>query len=116
MKRSHVRIMAVESSASCLKATASTFSHPINLDQRRVIECAEFTRNKLPQRTFLSWALLVGALVFAFGLAPRPAAAATHVVTTTDDSGSGSLREGLAIANHGDTIDLGGGVGRAAGR
>src|SRR5947207_3772608 len=43
-------------------------------------------------------------LVWACALA-MPANATTIVVTNTNDSGPGSLRQGLAIANDGDTID-----------
>ncbi len=34
-----------------------------------------------------------------------PAHATTIIVTNTNDNGSGSLRQALAIANDGDTID-----------
>ncbi|MBC8074437.1 MAG: hypothetical protein H7Y32_00040, partial [Chloroflexales bacterium] len=47
-------------------------------------------------------ALLLGALV---ALAPiTPARAASLVVTTTNDSGPGSLRQALTDASSGDTI------------
>jgi hypothetical protein len=39
-------------------------------------------------------------------LSATPAGAATIVVTNTDDSGAGSLRQALADANDGDVIDL----------
>src|SRR5215469_279990 len=54
--------------------------------------------------------LLMGIGVVPFALAQRDATsqvllATTIVVTNTNDSGTGSLRDALAIANDGDTID-----------
>ena len=53
-------------------------------------------------------ALLVGAAPLAALLATSTADAATISVTTTSDSGEGSLRAALAAASSGDTIDLSG--------
>ncbi len=47
---------------------------------------------------------LMLALLFSLGLA-QPARAATITVSSTDDSGAGTLREALASAADGDTID-----------
>ena len=49
--------------------------------------------------------LAAGAFVALLGAAALPALAATIAVTTTQDSGPGSLREALALAGDGDTID-----------
>ena len=47
--------------------------------------------------------LAIGALLYASAI---PAHATTIIVTNTNDSGPGSLREALADANDGDTINF----------
>ena len=53
-------------------------------------------------------ALLVGAAPALALLGASTASAATIAVSNTNDSGSGSLRDALAAASSGDTIDLSG--------
>src|SRR5437016_13583507 len=56
-----------------------------------------------PRITFcIRLAAICVALLSAIG---KPAHAAIIPVTNTNDSGPGSLRQALAIANNGDTID-----------
>jgi hypothetical protein len=49
--------------------------------------------------------VIATALLALLGVATTPAHAATFTVTSTSDSGPGSLREALALAADGDTID-----------
>ncbi len=48
------------------------------------------------------------ATILGLGLLPRGALAATQTVSNTADSGAGSLRQALANAGNGDTIDASG--------
>ncbi len=56
-------------------------------------------------RRLASIILAAGAVLAVLGAATLPAHAATLTVSSTSDSGPGSLREALALAADGDTID-----------
>ena len=62
------------------------------------------------KRLFVTFTLGLGltlALLWSLNGAPLPTVrAATFTVTNTDDSGAGSLRQALALAGDGDTIDF----------
>jgi len=57
-------------------------------------------------RTTVAAACLVGAALVGVGIGANPAGAATLTVTNCNDSGSGSLRQAVATANPGDTINF----------
>jgi hypothetical protein len=59
-------------------------------------------KKKKPKKTNMTMAAIL-AVILAI-LAPYPCAAETWTVTSTEDSGGGTLREALANANDGDEI------------
>ena len=64
-------------------------------------------RNRLPVAILIPTLLLLAALGLAWALTnPSPARGDTLTVTSTADSGAGSLRQAIADAAPGDTVDL----------
>ena len=59
-----------------------------------------------PLRVVVATAVVLGGMVGAVVVAPGVAAASTLTVTNCNDSGAGSLRQAVADANSGDTINF----------